>query len=323
MKKLILYLLFLPVLAIGQMLTQDESLVAFYPFNGNANDESGYENNAEVYGAVLTTDKHGNENSAYEFDGSSSYISIPNSESLQSPTTELTQVAWINIYSWSLVAAEFGPILMKSNSSGNSFQYRMSVGPSGVNTAIGNWENAVTIMDTLVFEEWYMIASSLKNDTVRQYVNGVFIGEGVLGGMMYADEFPLEIGRDVPGGMEFFHGKIDDIYIYNRALDSTEINNLYLGISGTQEFNSSSGIKIISFPNPFTAAITIEYTLSKPSTVQLFIYDFLGRLVDKKELNQGQGKQRFVWNAEGLPAGVYSCILKTDDGMQMDKLIKH
>jgi len=61
---------------------QTGDLVAFYPFNGNANDSSGHNNNGTVYGAALTTDRQGNPNSAYFFDGTSSYILVPNSPSL-------------------------------------------------------------------------------------------------------------------------------------------------------------------------------------------------------------------------------------------------
>lgn len=44
-------------------------LVGFYPFNGNANDTSGNGYHGTVYGAALTTDRFGNENSAYIFNG--------------------------------------------------------------------------------------------------------------------------------------------------------------------------------------------------------------------------------------------------------------
>lgn len=46
-----------------------EGLIAYFPFNGNANDEAGNGHDGIVYGATLTTDRFGNTNSAYEFDG--------------------------------------------------------------------------------------------------------------------------------------------------------------------------------------------------------------------------------------------------------------
>ena len=53
-----------------------DGLVAYYPFNGNANDESGNQLHGTVYGATLTTDRFGYANSAYNFDGISNYIKI-------------------------------------------------------------------------------------------------------------------------------------------------------------------------------------------------------------------------------------------------------
>src|ERR1039457_2617796 len=57
-------------------------LVAYYPFNGNANDASGNGNNAIFNNATLTFDSQGNPSSAYHFDGIDNYIQVPNSPSL-------------------------------------------------------------------------------------------------------------------------------------------------------------------------------------------------------------------------------------------------
>jgi hypothetical protein len=58
-------------------------LVACYPFNTYANDESGNGNNGIVNGATLTTDRFGKANSAYNFNGSS-YIELPDNKSMES-----------------------------------------------------------------------------------------------------------------------------------------------------------------------------------------------------------------------------------------------
>ena len=55
-----------------------EGLVAYYPFNGNANDESGNGNDGTVNGATLTEDRFGNTGSAYGFDGVDDYINKGN-----------------------------------------------------------------------------------------------------------------------------------------------------------------------------------------------------------------------------------------------------
>ncbi|MFM7978911.1 MAG: hypothetical protein ACKPKO_06305, partial [Candidatus Fonsibacter sp.] len=53
-------------------------LVGWWPFNGNANDESGNNHNGTVNGATLTSDRFGNVNSAYSFDGINDYIVTSN-----------------------------------------------------------------------------------------------------------------------------------------------------------------------------------------------------------------------------------------------------
>ena len=61
---------------------QTGDLVAFYPFNGNANDKSGFNNNGSVSGAVLTADRWGNAQSAYSFDGVNDNIRVLSNSSL-------------------------------------------------------------------------------------------------------------------------------------------------------------------------------------------------------------------------------------------------
>lgn len=70
-------------------------LVACYPFNGNANDESGNGNQGTINGATLTSDRFGNSNSAYNFDGSNDYMSMGDINSLNG-IGQMTGVAFIN-----------------------------------------------------------------------------------------------------------------------------------------------------------------------------------------------------------------------------------
>ena len=97
MKKIILLL----TLALVAQLTFAQSLpsyvpadglVGYWPFNGNANDESGNGNNGTVNGATLTADRFGNNGKAYNFNGSSN-IQVPNSNSLQIGN-EMTVSVW-------------------------------------------------------------------------------------------------------------------------------------------------------------------------------------------------------------------------------------
>src|ERR1039458_6773075 len=68
-------------------------LVAYYPFNGNANDAFGT-NNGTVHNAILTTNRFGSPNCAYSFDGVSAYIDCGNSPSLNFGSSSFTLTAW-------------------------------------------------------------------------------------------------------------------------------------------------------------------------------------------------------------------------------------
>src|SRR5579863_2770063 len=86
----------------GQVQAQNwltNGLVAYYPFNGNANDASGNGNNGVVYGAVLTQDRFGSSNSSYLFNGTNIYIQV---SKLLPDLTNLTISAWVQYTSGSL-----------------------------------------------------------------------------------------------------------------------------------------------------------------------------------------------------------------------------
>ena len=65
------------VLADYTQANLQDGLVAYYPFSGNANDYSGIGNHGTVFGATLATDRFGNLNHAYSFDGIDDYIATP------------------------------------------------------------------------------------------------------------------------------------------------------------------------------------------------------------------------------------------------------
>lgn len=77
----------LSISSISQTLTLEDSLVAYYPFNENADDLSGHGHHGVINGGVsLTTDRFGNSNSAYYFNGNDGYIQTANSASMNYPT---------------------------------------------------------------------------------------------------------------------------------------------------------------------------------------------------------------------------------------------
>jgi len=97
MKKLLFALLVLSVFTVNAQVPSyvpTNGLVAYYPFNGNANDASGNGNNGVVNGATLTSDRNGSVNSAYSFNGVSNYISVGDNATLNPNSISIS--GWIN-----------------------------------------------------------------------------------------------------------------------------------------------------------------------------------------------------------------------------------
>jgi hypothetical protein len=206
-----------------------KGLVAYYPFNGNANDESGNGNNGTVAGAELAPDRFGNENRAYLFDGVSKYIIVKNSSSLQI-TKQITMSVWFktNLSNYVTgIIVKANPTEPRSGYMTGIFDYDKlrvdvmydhSAGKHGTivtqNAVTDNsWHHSLTVYDGKV-EQLYLDG---RLETQISYTDGI----------LNNDE-PLVIGWDQSSVFRFFNGEIDDIRIYNRVLNVEEINALYL-----------------------------------------------------------------------------------------------
>ncbi len=111
---------------------------------------------------------------------------------------------------------------------------------------------------------------------------------------------------------------------------STNLND---SVAGIYKFTGDEAVSVYSFkkrkendllvfPNPFTTSTTITYKLQQPTTVQITIYNQLGEQIEIIEKKQLTGKQQVFWNANGMPSGVYFCVLKTETGIQTLKMVK-
>jgi hypothetical protein len=313
----------------------ETGLVADYRFNGEASDEA-YQNNATIHNAALTSDRFGNPNSAFEFNGINSYITAPSSTLLESPTYELTQCAWVNIYNWGLSGNSFVPVIMKSDQTENLFQYRLGISNTEIITSTNEWNNSVYQSGfQMDLNQWYFISSVIKEDTVTTYINGELIGQNRLTSYpIINDNKPLEFGRDVPGSTEYFYGKIDDIKIYNRSLSSSEILNLYNAGSTTSVINNNQNLPKAfnleqNYPNPFNPSTKIKYTIPnvslsgvEGSRVQLKVYDVLGNEVATLVNDyKPAGIYEVTFDASKLSSGIYFYKLQSGNFVETKKMV--
>lgn len=77
-----------------------------------------------------------------------------------------------------------------------------------------------------------------------------------------------------------------------------------------------------NFPNPFNPSTTIHYSIPYPSNVKIKIYDVIGNEIATLVSEEKQaGSYEAVWNADGLPSGVYFYQLRAGEFMQTKKMI--
>ncbi|MEI6089295.1 MAG: FISUMP domain-containing protein [bacterium] len=203
-----------------------QGLVAYYPFNGNANDESGNGQNGIVNGASLVKDRFGQDNKAYSFNGVTNNIEIKNSSSLQL-TSAFTMSFWVNINNW--WGGEWAPFLFKGDKIKSPIYGIATHKTDGWNLVINTTNNvSKPKLATLNSKKWYHIAwvwdgnnSSLYIDNKKYILNNYQGSQTNNSGSLY---FGYAAN---PSAGVWYNGLMDDIRIYNNALSDSEISALY------------------------------------------------------------------------------------------------
>lgn len=231
MKHIFLTLLIFTIVILKSQVPTN-SLLAFYPFNGNANDASGNAQHGTVYGATLTTDRFGNANSAYSFNGSSNYISLP-----AGTFTNL------NIYTyscWIKASVANNGFAMCFGESSYGYCQGLLTQPAGSITAT-SYNNGSSPIQSLIhssstfsLNQWLHIAMTRDFTTIKLYVNGVLYSSSTAGtgnqNASYGTNLPIRalIGvRSLFNSGTYFGGIIDDVRIYGTVLSQSEIGLLY------------------------------------------------------------------------------------------------
>lgn len=276
--------------------------VAYYSFSGNANDESGNNNNGTVSGATLTTDKNGIANSAYSFVTPSDIL------------TGTLNPCWTNSRNFTVSAW--------IKTSGNIRQDILGLGTRTTNNGIffhvndGGYlgcdltNNPGVVSDTKVNDDkWHFVTATLTDNLMQVYIDGISSGKPQVMQPDITCEF-MRIGRYInPSGtiLYQFNGSIDEISVYSRALTLCEINKLG-GISSCvvdaiNDVQLSDEATI--YPNPASGKITVQSSDSK----EISIYNNEGSLV----LLQNISESKEV-NVQHLNAGLYFYKVGTKQG---------
>lgn len=214
-------------------------LVVKLLFTGNYIDSTTFNNSPQVFNCTPTTDRFGIQNNAYYFNGNNSYMQISNSV-----TTDLrnsfTLAAWIK-------PDEYPTAIRGIIWHGNADQgkdpyvlYFKDNGSGATNLAVrkdvdaGNTFNEVITPGGLYFSKvWAHVVGTFDhtNSIMRIYVNGELVVQNQVPFTTNIVNYPTASFWTVIGGFDtqsgLFKGKIDDVYIFNRAISSAEVKTLF------------------------------------------------------------------------------------------------
>ena len=204
--------------------SSDSTLVAYYPFDGDAQDYSGNGHHGRIHDAVPCADRRGRADGAYCLGGADSYIdSIP----VEAIPSTMTFAAWV-------CPNETGGQLWGTieDASGGKDSFYADLRPDTPYFAYvkdnrdkgeaGGPAGAVPV------GEWSHVVYTLSADSVfNLYVNGKHVGRGRFLTTVDAHDRSLMIGKTIRSQGHSFAGAIDDVRIYSRALSEDEVRDLY------------------------------------------------------------------------------------------------
>jgi len=292
-----------------------DNIVAYYPFNGNAFDESGNGYDATVNGPVLVTDRFGNINSAYYFDGYDDFMKLPDEVRFQ-PLTSSTVCFWLKTMQntrFDLFSQRIGNFKPSEHNFGitfNSSVYGLQYTHPNYNYENTTINNAP--INTLLDGEWHSFAfvKDVDNSLMIVYMDNIKIVEESIIDVNYIVQGELIIGTDINNNVPF-NGLLDEIRIYNHALSESEIYGLLTFSNEGYRINNES---VNIYPNPSKGFITIDTELDIYSTE---IINFTGKVMYKSVFSS-------LVNISDLPSGIYVLLLKDKNGitLQSQKIIK-
>lgn len=214
-----------------------DDLVVYIPVDGDPSNKSNFQLQTVVTNAVLAADRNGKLESAYYFDGSSK-IEIQYDPVLNFGTKDITMMVWVkfNTFDHAQRIIDGGsswcsthPGYMFRTSGNRILQEKTCNGGSGCE--ISNESNAA-----LAINQWYHIITVLQNgQSPKIYINGVLDKEGSdpspacdasFGSNHIYLGFNQYLYQDNGNG-EFLNGYLDEIAIWHRALNASEVQQLY------------------------------------------------------------------------------------------------
>ncbi len=303
------------------------NLICYYPFNGNANDVSGNNNNGTVNNAVLTNDRKGNPYSAYFFNGISSSIVVANNSTLNFQN-------YITINFWMKVK-EFFTREQYPISHGNwQNRWKVSITDNKLRWTVKT-VNGVTDLDSkiqLKLNTLYNVTVLYDGLYMEIYFNGELDSFKKWSGSLLQTDSALTIGQNLVGDNQYdFSGILDDIRIFDYPLLPDTIKQLYDISTDLQQNENAvlptSNLIYQNYPNPFNGQTNIKFQVTTGSYVRLEVFNIIGqRVATLLEDYKKPGYYIIRWDAKDifgrkLSSGIYFIRLNTGNYSVTKKMV--
>lgn len=294
-----------------------DSLVASYPFNGNAQDVSGNGYHLTVQNAILTNGRHNQPNGAYYFNGTNAGLYITGENEFYS--NEYTYSVWFKVSSLPTTGKN-ETILAIGGSAKDcgisiSNKYLNQFSGLGVWSYSGSTSSANSIQDgSFNSSGWHHIVSVQTDDSLLMYLDGQFVKSVYTGGApgYSGSNLGLFIGFR-SGFSQPFTGTLDDVRIWKRALNSGEVKTLYQNISTDLETpsNDVNTLNLTAYPNP--AMDKLYLAADGQEKLYYSIFDMKGLCLEEQHAYEGS------ISLENYMIGLYWVEVFTDKGASLGR----
>ena len=296
-----------------------EGVVAYYPFNGNAQDESTFDHHGQVFGATLTADRFGNAESAYAFNGIDNFIRVEHSEEFNFDNSapysvsiwfraseeqqELTVPGNDVLSKWFIdgemtQSAGYSLVLRYNNQIAENPFIMRALRFDGYG---GGCVNVDAVGAEIVKEIWHHVVFTYEEGEFKFYYDNELTESTQETSLLCntQNQSPLLIGkRGAAPHPNHFTGAVDDLRIYERAISEEEVALLF-----EEELSSNiREVKLVNFkifPNPTDNSLSLELPAAT-DVKSIKIIDLTGKIV--REKNYRSGEKVHVGN---LSSGVY------------------
>jgi chitodextrinase len=282
--------------------TGEPGLVAWYKFEGNANDATPYNNHGTIGGNPIfqpVTNRPNASGMNIVFDGDQDSVYVPNAVQLISDYT--TVGFWIRLdgqnlndpeayvldfghwdQRWKISLPQHRKIVWTTNSKNLQFDHFIS----DMDAKDGN---------ELVTGFWFYVTMVHDGTSDIIYLDGQEVNRVPVLGTLNSTARPFIMASDAVEGGRYFHGALDEVKIYNKALTGDEITQLYeTGVTSIGDVpNEVKKYVDVIYPNPTADQLLIKHGFGSTQDLLIRVFDVSGReisssKIDAKDMQNGQ-----------------------------------